>query len=228
MEYHKRYYSRSIAGVNNKIEIIRLLLINSLEAAGSNPPLDAKRKCIENIMQNINCLKNKNNFTFDDFISCFVDSNNKSADIKKLRDALARSSKFPHLGVKKSNLFLKELVLLAGSNIFANFKKQKYIKHLEVPVDKVIRMVYYRLKNKKHVNNNKKDSEIQKFAKELFPDNPIFFDDVWFWGHFTIERNNFAGINEAKLVSDKYLDQKYIERKQLRKKFKEFTNLINR
>lgn len=224
MKHHERYYLRSVAGLDDKCEKIRILLINALEAAGSNPPLDAKRKCIENIMHRIKNLQDKPAFTFENLMSCFINNGQDNENIENFRNMLINDKSYPHLGNKKANLFIKELVLLAGSDIFSNFKKEKYLKRLQVPVDRVIRTIYCKMNDLKYVNNKKIDNEIQRYANELFPSQPILFDDVWFWGHFTIERNVIANINEAMIVADKYCEYKDI--KYLKQKLEQFLDLI--
>jgi hypothetical protein len=130
---------------------------------------------------------------------------------------------------KKANLFLKEIVMLAGKDIFQDFSPEKYENFLCVPIDKVIRKVYWRLSSSKSFPEHytkQHDREINALAKKLFPTSPILFDDVWFWGHFTINRDNLDEINESMLYCDTYIDDKFISKHNLRDKLNGFIEIV--
>ena len=72
--------------------------------------------------------------------------------ITVLSKTFINDSKLPHFGIKKANLFIKELLMVAGNDIFDD-DNEKYISHLIIPIDSVIRKVYRKLQKLKEWHN---------------------------------------------------------------------------
>ena len=124
--------------------------------------------------------------------------------------------------------FLKEIILLAGNDIFDNFNHKEYERYLEVPIDIVIRKIYcklFSLENPSKIISKKYDKRIIDFSKELFPELPILLDDIWFWGHFTFVRDKFK-VNEAMLYCDINIDENFISDCKINSKLKKFIEVV--
>ena len=207
-----------------------VLLLNSLDAAGSIPPLDQKRTCVENFMDKLVSIKGQECFTFDEFARCFVPSYRTPADLRLLRSYWGRCRGMPQLGDKKVDNLLKELVLLAGAEVFDYFDENDYLCFLEVPVDRVIRTIYSRLLGSymaKKLSHKDIDKGVRTLAARLFPSAPILFDDVWFWGHFTLRSGRLCRANQALLTTDPIIDSDFRANHDLEASLSQFKEIVS-
>ena len=230
MTYHERNYQRLTCLADNKVDVIQSLFLSALEAAGGSVPIDAKYKSCETFSRNLSKLPDKDAFTFAEFAGCFINDFSRPSQLSDLEQHFIRGdgeSAYPHFGLKKTRLFLKELILLGGSNLFTNFNKEDYMAHLSVPIDAVLRKVYCKFKSIEGTNSTRHDMEIQELAMRLFADQAILFDDVWFWGHFCFNKTELLETgNEKMIVTDRILTPALIEEQDLMKKCSEFINII--
>ena len=112
MKYHKRYYQRTTNLAVKPYEIIRILLLNALSAAGGNTPLDDKYDCLNYFTKRIESLKKeKGKFSFKKFAECFIKDFDSPHKITQFRKELSNNSKFRQIGDKKASLFLLTFAL---------------------------------------------------------------------------------------------------------------------
>jgi hypothetical protein len=114
------------------------------------------------------------------------------------------------------------------SVIFTPFRQEDYLPYLSVPIDVVIRKVYWRLNNLTGRITGKHDNDIDALAQRLFPDKPIYLDDLWFWGHFTFNKEQMLEeANKAMIYTDKYLSEKEIKQSKVVSKCNKFIGIIS-
>jgi len=208
MKYHNRYYNCLISPAKTKCQVIEMLFISSIEASGAAVPVDAKYQSLKNFRKMISPLKDRETIFFNDFIECFLKKYNSPNDIAKLSKILQTSSEYPHFGKKKSKLFFKELVVLGGKDIFSNFNESIFLPYLPVPIDVVIRKVYWSLYGLTTKVNTRNDDKIEELANTLFPYEPILIDDLWFWGHFSFKKDKLlSSANLPMIYTDKYIEE---------------------
>jgi len=228
MKYHDRYYKCLTYCAKTKYRMIELLFLSALDAAGGAVPIDAKYQCLNNFRIKLSPLKKKDSLSFNVMAKLFFRDYHSPADIQRLSKYLIDSPDYPHLGNKKANLFIKELVVLGGSNIFHNFNMIDFLPHLQVPIDSVIRKVYWSLLRVPDKIDASHDEKIQDLAKQLFPDAPIYFDDLWFWGHFSFKKDQLLSkANIAMIYTDRYIEEAEMSGKNgLAQKLDEFIHIV--
>ena len=230
MTYLERNYQRLTCLAGNKVEVIQSLFLSALEAAGGSVPIDAKYTSCKTFSGNLFKLPNKDAFTFTEFADCFINDFSRPSKLSDMAQHFIKGddkSSYPHFGYKKTHLFLKELILLGGSNLFTDFKVDEYLAHLSVPIDAVLRKVYWELKSIDGKIKTCHDKDIQSLATQLFDDQAILFDDVWFWGHFCFNKTVLLETgNEKMIVTDSILTPVLIKEQSLMKRCSEFINII--
>jgi len=225
MSYHARYYQYITCFAETRYDRIRSLFLNALEAAGGSVPLDAKYVSYKYFSETIESLKKKNRLAFKDFAECFMHNFDAPNKISVLSKTFINDSRLPQFGIKKANMFIKELLMVAGNDIFDD-DNEKYISHLIVPIDSVVRKVYMKLQKLKK-KNSICDENIHEFARELFPQKPILLDDLWFWGHFTFNKERLLSeANIPMIYTDKLLDEDFINKYKLITKFNRFIEIV--
>jgi hypothetical protein len=224
MRYHARNYQYITCFSETKYERIQSLFFNALVAAGGPIPLDAKYVSYKYFSEKIESLKRKKRLAFKDFAECFMHDFDAPNKITVLSKTFINDSKLPQFGIKKANLFIKELLMVAGNDIFDD-DNEKYISHLIIPIDSVIRKVYRKLQKLKE-ESKIRDENIHEFARELFPQKPIFLDDLWFWGHFTFNKELLLSeANIPMVYTDKLLDEDFINKYKLITKLNRFIEI---
>lgn len=227
MYYHRRYYRYATCFTETPYDRIRALFLNALEASGVRIPLDDKYSTLKYFSEKISPLKNSERFSFESFARCFYANFNSPDEIQSLSEALINDSKLRQFGKKKANLFLKELVLLTKGEVFKGFHADVYLPYLRIPIDAVIRKAYWHLQKLPKPYSQKYDDEIQRFGNELFPNRPIYLDDLWFWGHFTFQKDQLGDkANEAMVYTDKCINEKLLEEYDLINKLNLFIQIM--
>ena len=227
MEYHSRYYRYTTCLAKTPYDRIRALFLSALEASGAPSPLDRKYRCYKNFLEAIKTLKGERKLSFESFAGCFVSGLLFPRDLKDLAKYFVDNEAFPTLGSKKANLFIKELVMLTDDDIFLDIKTNDYLPFLRIPIDKVIRKVYCTLKDLSKSNSIKYDNQIQNFAKSLLGDKSIYFDDLWFWGHFAYRKNELLEEpNQAMIYTDRFIDDDFLEKHNLMNRLNLFIQVI--
>lgn len=197
--YHNQNYNQILSIANNKREVIKLMFLHALGAAGGNVPLDEKYNSYIKFCKNLEKLSCSSTFSFKKFAECFIGLYKGPSSLNDLIGHFS-SGHYPHLRDKKSRLFIKELVLVAGDSLFSNFRNEKYIEYLSIPIDIVIKRVYSKIRGIPFKKYKNYDSEIHYLAKILFENTAIIFDDVWFWGHFSFRREKLYKIGNKKMI----------------------------
>jgi len=224
MSYHARYYQYITCFAETKYDRIRSLFLNALEAAGGAVPLDAKHESYKYFSEKIESLKKKKRLAFKDFAECFMHNFDAPNKITVLSKTFINDYRLPQFGIKKANMFIKELLMVAGNDIFDD-DNEKYISHLIVPIDSVVRKVYMKLQKLKE-KSSICDENIHEFARETFPQKPIFLDDLWFWGHFTFNKEQLLSeANIPMIYTDKLLDENFVKKYKLITKLNKFIEI---
>ena len=228
MSYHDRYYRYTTCLAKTPYDRLRIMFLNSVEAAGSAVPLNDKYACYQYFSQKTESLKSNDRFSFKRFAECFIDDFDSPQKVQHLSQILVEDSQLPHFARKKANLFMKELLLVARDGIFDDAQEEQYLPYLSVPIDAVIRKVYWELQNLPEPYTRKYDDDIQQLARVLFPEKPVYLDDLWFWGHFTFKKNQLLHeANIAMLYTDKFLNEEMIEEYDLIGKLNTFIQIIH-
>lgn len=175
----------------DRIDAIEWIFLNAIGAAGGSVPLESKRISAKEFRQRLQPLREQSEIEFVEVARAISDSTEESTDyISQIRAALRsgvkQENKFPHVGTKKADLFLRDLLLHVGRDIFGDVNLAPFIGSLRPPVDVVHEIVYciFHGQDKANVTHD----HIQEWARMLFPCKPVNADDIWFWGHFAIRR----------------------------------------
>jgi hypothetical protein len=199
-EYHLCYHAR-YKEIDFK-EQLRILFVNAISAGGQGG-INQKADSIREFKSKIDDMKNK---TWDELLRVF--------DVKSYQELFKSLKKFKQMKSKKSALFLRDILYFDDviSEFPPNLKKE-----LLVPVDEVIRRTINSLFDRKYTEYNAFD-EITELSKEIFPDEPILLEDLWFWGRFYCrkdEKNNVVRpceFNENLLEVDENVTKDYREK----------------
>ena len=198
-EYHKCYYERY--GVKDWREQIRILFVNALSAGGEGK-ISEKSNTIQKFEEILQKMKSP---TYTELLTAF--------DCENYQKLFEKINLFEQMGAKKSALFLRDILFF--QNIINEVPKDLMTRYL-VPVDRVIVRTINSIFNKTFIPNQIKTfNEINQLAKEIFPNRPIFLEDLWFWGRFYRCKENkkssipFCKFNKDLLIIDINVTKEY-------------------
>jgi hypothetical protein len=167
-EYHDCNYNR--VKEQDWKEQLRILFVSALSAGGEGN-ISGKAESVKQFEKNVKKMKF---CSYEDLLKAF-----KAKNYTELFDKLRG---FKQIGAKKSALFLRDILFF--KNIIKN-TPSNLIRELLVPADRVIvRTVNSIFEKDFKPGRSKTFDEINKMAKQIFPDKPILFEDLWFWGRF--------------------------------------------
>ncbi len=175
--YYQCYYKRYKE--NDWKEQLRILFLNALSSEGQGN-LTAKGETIKEFE---NCINKMNSPTYMELLKVF--------DAKDYLDLFNKLKSLKQIASKKSALILRDILFFGNiiEDVPSDIKKQ-YL----VPVDRVIIRTINSLFEKKYKNGEKSFIEINDLAKDIFPDEPILLEDLWFWGRFYRCKEDKKGI----------------------------------
>ncbi len=179
--------AKSLINNESAKEIIRILFIDCLNAAGGNN-LTLNGKSSKYFYSKLEKLSDNRQIELTEFFNCFDNSISNYTD---LFDYLHKSSDLKNFGKKKSALFIYKLDWLqqnleSDKKIFKKYQIDKT--ELIIPLDVVIVLILNKLLNleKENVLNQYKDFDlINSFFKSKLGERFILIEDLWFWGFFT-------------------------------------------
>ena len=207
-EYRKDHFSRLFHhSKEDESKKYIDLFIDCINAGGIGK-LDDKSKSLEIFEKKYNSTyKNNPNFMINDLFE----------------------NKYVQLKQKKSGLFIE---CLYYNNLINNSILDKNEK-IVLPIDAVILRILTYILPKEHENALKKNDDgiknsLTKYAKDKIGNrysDYVKFDDLWFWGHITTQKNELAPkFNYTQVNLDPLLRYK---KELLEKKAKTFIELIN-
>jgi len=220
--YWQLCYRRFTCASETPYERLRAVFLDAIAASGGQVNLDDELEAVLLFHERINqCFKNNQRSDFHEFCKILIGSEfEKEETIRKLWEAF---DGFPQIGEKKSAMIIKNIVLFSEDDIFYNIDREMYKEYLIVPVDRVVRILCRTIYNEPELNFN----EINEIANKEFPGNPILLDDLWFWGHFTMQGDEvLSNGNEARIKTDFILTERFIDKYRLIDKINKFTELF--
>lgn len=167
MDYHLCYYRR-YKEIEDFKEQLRLLFVNALDAGGVGK-IKEKAKSIRDFENKINEMSK---CTYSELLHAF-ESNSYDELFESFK-------KFNQVGPKKAALFLRDIFYSKTISECPTDLKTKLL----VPVDIVITRTINSLFDKKDILAKPFDKINELSKKEIFPEEPILLEDLWFWGRF--------------------------------------------
>ena len=202
------------------------LFISSINAAGGNN-LHYTGEACKKFFEDLKRLPNPNKKTLSniEFFNLYSDSKNKISNFEDYFRYINSQKRYKNFGKKKTALFIRDIKLFDSISEERIFKEEIPETHIKIPLDIVLVTVLNLILGlKKFPIEPARDFDlINSFLKDF---NSLIIDDIWFWGHFTLQKENrfrIVKINEDMIYSDKYLWQDNIHFKQ----FEEFIKIVN-
>lgn len=201
-EYYDCYYKRYKE--NNWKEKLRILFVNAL-SSGRDGKVSEKSKTIQEFEIMVNTMNSPH---YKELLNRFHCTN--------YYDLFESFKKFDQVGPKKSALFLRDILFFDNVIKYTpiNLKKE-----LLVPVDRVIvRTMNSIFSENYNPDRIKTFNEINNRAKVIFPEQPIYLEDLWFWGRFYRCKENesssipFCEFNKDLLIIDINVTKRYREK----------------
>ncbi|MEI7961107.1 MAG: hypothetical protein WCI04_02115 [archaeon] len=223
-EYNRKFTLKVIGGSSSLNEKLRALFISTM-SSGAGRNLTATGKSAKNFFNKTKQFGSEKG-NFKEFLQCFDKEITDFSDLFEYFTVKAKKD-FPHLGKKKTALFIRDLNTL-NDKLFTNYAVVKG--ELRIPVDIVISIMLnkiMRLSGKDIIKAERDFDLVNEFAKKAYPENPLLIEDLWFWGYFNqtgAGHNRVIGFNEDKYYSDQCL----FPQQELENKFKEFSKLVNK
>lgn len=242
-EYNKNYqtlsYKKAFSISNNNIEKVLALCYDIINTLPST-----KIDSFENFFTTL--LENKNKIiTFKWFVELLWWPKNSNS----YKDLYTTLQKQYWWWDKMSALFVKVVYHLHNCNylwdtwkFWEDYPKEILDNDLELPVDIVIKHIFYMIVNdynfdENYFTNKITVSTINNFLRQNFPEetkwtNMEIWDDLWFWGYFTqkvftkwVSERMYIW-NNPKYLLDSLSDKNNIE--EIRRKAEEFINILKK
>jgi len=211
--YYSCYYERYKVTSESKKEQdwkeqLRILFVNVLNAGGEGK-LSEKAETIRKFEGHVNRMQSP---TYEELLKAF-DVYDYQGLFEKLKD-------FKQIGPKKSALFLRDILffnkVIPDVQIIDNIP-EGLEKELLVPVDVVITRTLNSIFDWNYTPSQ--FDEINSRAREIFPEKPIWLEDLWFWGRFyrCIENKKnpkipYCAFNKDLLIVDINVTREYREK----------------
>lgn len=203
--YLKRYYRKETALCNNAREKLRTLFIFALNASNAGSNLDKGAETVKDFSNKISSIGTSSKVSFVEL--CDIVMENKCTSSNKgtlVYDFYTHLKHYKQIGHKKSAMFLRDVLYIGGNDLFTDVNVDDWFQSLIIPVDRVVRLLLTKYFNLPTSN----DEDLSIGIRNNLPDKHMYFEDLWFWGHFALKKEeiqNPSG-NSQMITMDPILD----------------------